>query len=90
MTHARSDRATFWQIDVNLSHVFGNGTTDVFCEAFVLSGRDEYGYYADGSDAARLSNALPMSSAHAWRHSALSVVAARPTAHVPRSRSNLD
>ena len=48
---------------MNLSHVFGNGTTDVFCEAFVLSGRDEYGYYADGSAAARLSHVLPMSSA---------------------------
>jgi hypothetical protein len=35
-----------WQIDVRLGNNFGSW--DVFCEAFVLSGRDEFGYYVDG------------------------------------------
>ena len=35
-----------WQIDVRLGNNYGN--TDRFCEAFVLSGRDAYGHYADG------------------------------------------
>ena len=33
-----------WQIDVKLGN--NHGQNDVFCEAFVLSGRDEYGYYS--------------------------------------------
>ena len=35
-----------WQIDVKLGNNYGS--SDVFCEAFVLSGRDEYGNYVDG------------------------------------------